>query len=617
MKSRMQGRLKLTKLILAGENKKDAIINFKGGLNVIAGASDTGKSFAFECIDFALGSSSNPKTVPEMKGYRSVFLEIEDIGQEEIFTLRRNFSEDEKNEIFIYYSNYQEKDAAEVEKLSVTHNAKKSLSKKLLNCCDCTYKYVMKNTKGDTRAFTFRSFSPLIMINELRITARHSPIYHTDSRGSTFATPARTAFKTVISGIDYKKEEKKENTEIIKAKLKGKIEQLSQIIDEIRIENNELIKDTEDINTEKSIEIIELNKFIKEKSEEIKKYELDYKEIQTEIEIKNTELKHLLNNNNKFVLLKKNYLSDLERLEFIYDAFDLTQQLVEVECPICHSPMKVNEMEKSDDYYEALATEKIKIEVQLAELDETIKDLSDEIISKKQRISKLENYKEEITDNLNNNLGPIVAEKVKKVQELMDAQERINLITRNEKRINKYNTEISKWQEKIDSTGQEKGKKIEDLPEAYTNELCKEIKFLLQGCDFIGKEGKIKYNNTTEDVEVGEKEKASYGKGARAIINSTFLIGIMNYCYKRNLCHPGIVVLDSPLTTYKEKDKKDGDDETITKGTKEKFYEMLAEQKNGQIIIFDNEEPSSTVKTKINYLHFSGDSTVGRKGLIP
>lgn len=617
MKSRMQGRLKLTKLILAGENKKDAIINFKGGLNVIAGASDTGKSFAFECIDFALGSSSNPKTVPEMKGYRSVFLEIEDIGQEEIFTLKRNFSEDEKNEIFIYYSNYQEKDAAEVEKLSVTHNAKKSLSKKLLNCCDCTYKYVMKNTKGDTRAFTFRSFSPLIMINELRITARHSPIYHTDSRGSTFATPARTAFKTVISGIDYKKEEKKENTEIIKAKLKGKIEQLSQIIDEIRIENNELIKDTEDINTEKSIEIIELNKFIKEKSEEIKKYELDYKEIQTEIEIKNTELKHLLNNNNKFVLLKKNYLSDLERLEFIYDAFDLMQQLVEVECPICHSPMKVNEMEKSDDYYEALATEKIKIEVQLAELDETIKDLSDEIISKKQRISKLENYKEEITDNLNNNLGPIVAEKVKKVQELMDAQERINLITRNEKRINKYNTEISKWQEKIDSTGQEKRKKIEDLPEAYTNELCKEIKFLLQGCDFIGKEGKIKYNNATEDVEVGEKEKASYGKGARAIINSTFLIGIMNYCYKRNLCHPGIVVLDSPLTTYKEKDKKDGDDETITKGTKEKFYEMLAEQKNGQIIIFDNEEPSSTVKTKINYLHFSGDSTVGRKGLIP
>ena len=63
---------------------------------------------------------------------------------------------------------------------------------------------------------------------------------------------------------------KKKILKFIKAKLKGKIEQLSQIIDEIRIENNELIKDTEDINTEKSIEIIELNKFIKEKVKKLR-----------------------------------------------------------------------------------------------------------------------------------------------------------------------------------------------------------------------------------------------------------------------------------------------------------------------------------------------------------
>lgn len=127
--------------------------------------------------------------------------------------------------------------------------------------------------------------------------------------------------------------------------------------------------------------------------------------------------------------MKENYLSDLERLEFINDAFDLTQQLVEVECPICHSPMKINEIEKSDDYYEALVAEKLKIEVQLTELDKTIKDLSDEIMSKEENISKLENHKDEIKDNLNNKLGPIVAEKVKQVQNLMEIQEKINLVT--------------------------------------------------------------------------------------------------------------------------------------------------------------------------------------------
>ena len=272
-----------------------------------------------------------------------------------------------------------------------------------MDCCDCTYKYVIKNAKGDTNSFTFRSFIPLIMINELRITSKYSPIYRMDPKGSTFATAERSAFQTVISGVDNKKKEKKENEEIIKAKLKGKIEQLRQIINEIGLENNELIENVEDIKADQSVEIIELNKFIKEKSEKIKNYELEYKKLQTEIETKNTELRHLLNNNKKFVLLKKNYLSDLERLEFIYDAFDLTEQLVEVECPICHSSMKINDIEKSEDYYEALAAEKAKIEVQLVELDETIKDLSEELSRKKEYINELEKCGEKIINNLNKN----------------------------------------------------------------------------------------------------------------------------------------------------------------------------------------------------------------------
>jgi len=531
MKSSMQGRLKLTKLVLTGENKQDAIIDFKDGLNVIAGASDTGKSFAFECIDYALGSSSELKEVPEVDGYQSVFLEIEDIGQRVIFTIERGIPK-EKNKMTIYYSNYQDKDRAKNEKISITHSAKKSLSKKMLNYCGCIYNNVKKNAEK-TQSFTFRSFIPLIMISELRITATYSPIYRADSRGSTFATSEKSVFKTVISGTDYEKKEKKENTEIAKAKLKGKIEQLKQIIDEICLENNELINGVGDLKPEKSTEIIELNKFIKEKTDEIKKYELEYKNTQAEIELENIELKRLLNNNNKFKLLKENYLSDLERLEFINDAFDLTQQLVEVECPICHSPMKINEIEKSDDYYEALVAEKLKIEVQLTELDKTIKDLSDEIMNKEENISKLENHKDEIKDILNNKLGPIVAEKVEQVQNLLEIQEKINLITRNKKRMDKYYTEINEWQEKIDSTVQNKGNKKENLPDEYTNELCMEIKQLLKKCDFIGEEDDIKYNSATNDVKIGDKEKASFGKGARAIINSTFLIGLMNYCYKK------------------------------------------------------------------------------------
>ena len=65
--------------------------------------------------------------------------------------------------------------------------------------------------------------------------------------------------------------------------------------------------------------------------------------------------------------------------------------------------------------------------------------------------------------------------------------------------------------------------------------------------------------------------------------------------------------------------KKNGEsNESIGQGTKEKFYEMLAnEGVSKQIIIFDNEEPGEKVKGRINYLHFSGETSIGRKGFIP
>lgn len=80
----MHSRLVLKKLILTGNGKQDAVIDFNEGLNVIAGASDTGKSFAFECINFILGSSEAPSCPPEAKGYQAVFAEIKDTGQQGI-----------------------------------------------------------------------------------------------------------------------------------------------------------------------------------------------------------------------------------------------------------------------------------------------------------------------------------------------------------------------------------------------------------------------------------------------------------------------------------------------------------------------------------------------------
>ena len=64
----------LRRLALIGPGKAPAEVTFARGLNVIAGPSDSGKSFIAQCLDYALGSGTAPKEIPEAEGYSAVVL---------------------------------------------------------------------------------------------------------------------------------------------------------------------------------------------------------------------------------------------------------------------------------------------------------------------------------------------------------------------------------------------------------------------------------------------------------------------------------------------------------------------------------------------------------------
>ncbi len=128
----------------------------------------------------------------------------------------------------------------------------------------------------------------------------------------------------------------------------------------------------------------------------------------------------------------------------------------------------------------------------------------------------------------------------------------------------------------------------------------------------------VKFDRKEFDVIVNDKEKKSYGKGYRAIINSAFLISLMNYVVDINLPHPKLIVLDSPLTTYKGKNKDDDENNNIDDEVKKLFYKNLSENLKGkQVIIFDNVEPSVELLDRITYYHFSKSKKTGLYGLFP
>ena len=83
--------LRLRHLTFSGPNLEPAFISFEAGLNVIYGASNTGKSFIVDTIDFMLGGKGPLRDIPERVGYDRVLLAMETLDGQE-FTIRRSTS---------------------------------------------------------------------------------------------------------------------------------------------------------------------------------------------------------------------------------------------------------------------------------------------------------------------------------------------------------------------------------------------------------------------------------------------------------------------------------------------------------------------------------------------
>jgi hypothetical protein len=93
-------------------------------------------------------------------------------------------------------------------------------------------------------------------------------------------------------------------------------------------------------------------------------------------------------------------------------------------------------------------------------------------------------------------------------------------------------------------------------------------------------------------------------------------------CQKKDLPHPGVVVIDSPLTSYKRRGAKDvkGSDSTVSSGVEAAFWESLTKiAKDVQIIIVKNKEPPATVAAAVHYEWFAGNEAEpgDRVGFIP
>ena len=60
----------IKKLIVSGDGKEDAVIEFTDGLNIIRGRSNTGKTWILRCLYYLFGSDDKP--FAQVTGYTNI-----------------------------------------------------------------------------------------------------------------------------------------------------------------------------------------------------------------------------------------------------------------------------------------------------------------------------------------------------------------------------------------------------------------------------------------------------------------------------------------------------------------------------------------------------------------
>lgn len=614
----MSNGIYFTKVAALGTNKPIAELSFKTGLNVVTGASDTGKSYLIDCIDYILGAREEPKKIKEAKEYEKIRAEIRTFDGR-VFTLNRQFDD---NSIYVAECAFEEFDNKAPRRLSTYHSEKNddNISVFLLSLIKLDGKRLKKNNLNQTKSLSFRDLARFCLVSETKIIEKESPIY---SGQKIEETANKSLFKLLLTGEDDDELESIENPEIIKSRIRGRIDLIKEDIESKRKFLMETKQHSDALtNEEINVQIQKLINIVEEAHKELLGEEKNRALAWSELD----KLKSALSQNEeirkRFDLLNQHYSSDLSRLEFINEGKQGLDQLKEVNCPLCNSLIDQKILEpytEKVDFSTSVKSEFSKIEQKQEDLVQTTKELNEKIEELKVSVDKKREEFEKIDKYISDKLRPVHAthsENLNRFLSLRDEKAQVSLV---ESQIVELKRNLTYNYEKLQEKQERAPEKV--MPEKIYSELSNEVKNVFTSWGIECE--KIYYDPTSNDIEIDGEKRSNSGKGYRAIYLSGFMVAVLLFCLKNNLKHPNFLVLDSPLTQYKERDaeKNIGErEEKIPEEIQNKFYESLANLKDinkVQIIVIENKDPPEDVMDKINHAHFSKNEKVGRYGFYP
>ena len=610
---------RIRRLAFFGPQKPPSGITFGPGLNVLYGASDTGKSFIVEALDFMMGGNLALREIPERLGYDQVLLGLENLQGKE-FTLVRSI---DGGGFHLYEGQYDAPPGIEIQPkiLAEKHNEKNesNLSMFLLGQCGLAGKRVRRNVRGETNSLSFRNVARLMIVTETEITQQRSPLH---DGNPTANTPNTATFKLLLTGVDDSALVPSAPQEPEELSRGAQMQLLDQLLSDYRDQLRELTKSPKEL--EEQLQKIDAS--LNQHAAQLGATEAAFQEAagrRRELRKKLEEGRDRRNEVGallaRFSLLDRHYGSDIERLRAIEEGGTLFNVLGSTSCPLCGAePAHHRGGEECDGNIDAVVNaarkEIAKIELLRGELAKTVKELLREGVSFDRRMPVVINELKEISGQVDDLISSKLARLRASYSEFADKRSEVR------QAIALYATvqDMERRRADLEDAQEDRGSGTPvqgDIPTLVAEGFAQSVEEILKTWHFP-ETGRVYFDAKSRDLVIAGKQRSARGKGLRAITHAAFTLGLLDYCRTNNTPHPGFVILDSPLLAYREPDGKD-DDLTGT-DLKEQFYSYLQSlPMDRQVIVVENTDPPPAIAALKQVLMFSKNPHSGRYGLFP
>ncbi|HEX8093500.1 hypothetical protein [Jatrophihabitans sp.] len=611
----MIDRLALTHLTFVGVTVEPASVEFGAAATVIRGPSDTGKSFIVRAIDFMLGGGTTPSDIPQRAGYAMALLGLR-LPSGDLLTLGRSVN---GGDFSVYDGDVRELPDGpppRTFKAKPTPGKDDSLSTFLLTIIGLKDKKVKRNQYNDTNWLSFRGLAHLCVIDETSMQAERPPAL-------TAITPSKTSdiatLKLLLEGQD-------DSALVAVAKPKDRKQAATAregVFDRLIGELEEQLEGVADA-SELHAQYARLTDSTATYTQSISRVSGERADLAARIAATERQAAGLRERladisalQARFGLLAQQYSSDLARLEMISEAGNLLGFFNPGQCVFCGADVEhqhFNE-ECADDttaFRESVLAEQAKSAALSSDLASTLADLEAEhatLITRSQNLAGAIDTARSRLAGYDQALAPDQGT----LKELLDARSSV------EKNLGLY-AQISRFeqlrQQLVDEQAAETATAAEGMQLKTMTEFSSAIVARLQAWG-VPDAQKTRYDKNDQDIVSDDQLRSAHGKGVRAVLHAAFTLGLAQYCYDRDLPHPGFVILDSPLVTYRPPDQGGDADGVLPPSVIGQFYTDIQDGVDGQVIVLENTEPPNGLGEDCVDIVFTKNEATGRYGFFP